>query len=182
MTEQAISPLRRRMIEDMTIRKFAQKTQHDYVQRVKDFANYLKRSPDTSKPEDVRAFQLHLTSSGAGVSTISTTISALRFFFKVTLDRSDVGRHLSTIHRPRKAPVVLSPDEVARFLEAAPGIKYKAAFSVAYGAGLRVSEVASLKVSDIDSKRMMLRIEQGKGRKCSVQHLRPYVFKKLMLP
>jgi integrase/recombinase XerD len=100
----------------------------------------------------------------------------------VTLDRPDLSRHLSTIHKPRRAPVILSPDEVARCLEASPGIKYKAAFSVAYGAGLRVSEVASLKVSDIDSKRMMLRIEQGKGRKCSVQHLRPYVFKKLMLP
>jgi integrase/recombinase XerD len=125
---------------------------------------------------------LHLTSSGAGVPKINTTISALRFFFKVTLDRPDLSRHLSTIHEPRKAPVVLSPDEVARFLEAAPGIKYKAAFSVAYGAGLRVFEVASLKVSDIDSNRMMLRIEQGKGRKCSTEHLRPYVFKKLMLP
>jgi integrase len=82
----------------------------------------------------------------------------------VTLDRPDLSRHLSTIHKPRKVPFILSPDEVARFLEAAPGIKYKAAFSVAYGAGLRVSEVASLKVSDIDSKRMMLRIEQGKDR------------------
>ena len=163
MTEQAISPLRRRMIEDMTIRKFAQKTQHDYVQRVKDFAKYLKRSPDTAKAEDVRGFQLHLASSGAGVPKINTTISALRFFFKVTLDRPDLSRHLSTIHEPRKVPVVLSPDEVARFLEAAPGIKYKAAFSVAYGAGLRVSEVAALKVCDIDSKRMMLRIEQGKS-------------------
>jgi len=173
MTEQAISPLRRRMIEDMTIRKFAQKTQHDYVRQVKDFAGYLKRSPDTATPEDVRGFQLHLTASGAGVSTISTTISALRFFFKVTLDRPDLGKHLSTIHRPRKAPLVLSPDEVARFLEAAPGIKYKAAFSVAYGAGLRVSEVASLKISDIDSKRMVLRIEQGKGRKDRYAMLSP---------
>jgi integrase/recombinase XerD len=173
MTEQAISPLRRRMIEDMTIRKFAQKTQHDYAQRVKDFANYLRRSPDTAKPEDVRGFQLHLTSSGAGVPKINTTISALRFFFRVTLDRPDLGRHLSTIHEPRKVPVVLSPDEVARFLEAAPGIKYKAAFSVAYGAGLRVSEVAALKVCDIDSKRMMLRIEQGKGRKDRYAMLSP---------
>src|ERR1700752_4040628 len=162
MTEQAISPLRRRMIEDMTIRKFAQKNQHDYVQRVKDFANYLKRPPDTAKPEDVRGFQLHLTSSGAGTPKINATVTALRFFFRVTLDRPDLGRHLSTIHEPRKAPIILSPDEMARFLEAAPGIKYKAAFSVAYGAGLRVSEV--LKVTDIDSKRMMLRIEQGKGR------------------
>ena len=103
MTEQAISPLRRRMIEDMTIRKFAQKTQHDYVQRVKDFASYLHRSPDTAKPEDVRGFQLHLSSSGAGVPKINTTISALRFFFNVTLDRPDLSRHLSTMHEPRKS-------------------------------------------------------------------------------
>ena len=78
MTEQAISPLRRRMIEDMAIRKFAQKTQHDYVQRVKDFANYLKRSPDTANPEDVRGFQLHLASSGAGTPKINATVAACR--------------------------------------------------------------------------------------------------------
>jgi integrase len=134
MTEQAISPLRRRMIEDMTIRKFAQKTQHDYVRRVKEFASYLKRSPDTAKPEDVRGFQLHLTSSGAGTPKINATVAALRFFFRVTLDRPDLGRHLSTIHEPRKAPVILSPDEMARFLEAAPGIKYKAALRLWRGA------------------------------------------------
>jgi integrase/recombinase XerD len=103
MTEQVISQLRRRMIEDMTIRKFAQKTQHDYVRRVKDFANYLKRSPDTAKPEDVRGFQLHLTSSGAGTPKINATVAALRFVFRVTLDRPDLGRYLSTIHEPRKA-------------------------------------------------------------------------------
>jgi integrase/recombinase XerD len=89
----------------------------------------------------------------------------LLFFFKVTLDRPDLTKHLAFMHEPRKAPVVLSPEEVARFLEAAPGVKYKAALSVAYGAGLRVSEVVSLKVSDVDSERMMLRVEQGKGRK-----------------
>src|SRR5499425_2263625 len=163
MTEQAISPLRRRMIEDMSIRKFAAKTQHDYVQRVKDFATFLGRSPGTADAEDVRRFRLHLTASGAGTPKINATVAALRFFFKATLDRPDLTKHLSFIHEPRKVPVVLSPEEVARFLEAAPGIKYKAAFSVAYGAGLRVSEVAALKVCDIDSKRMMLRIEQGKS-------------------
>ena len=140
MTEQAISPLRRRMIEDMTIRKFAQKTQHDYVQRVKDFANYLKRSPDTAKPDDVRGFQLHLTSCGAGVPKINTTISALRFFFKVTLDRPDLSRHLSTIHKPRKAPVVLSPDEVARFLEAAPGRRARAPMERGFASGCQDRE------------------------------------------
>src|SRR5467141_4999656 len=165
MTEQAISPLRRRMIEDMSIRKFAAKTQHDYVQRVKDFATFLGRSPATSEAEDVRRFRLHLTANGAGTPKINATVAALRFFFKVSLDRPDLTKHLSFIHEPRKPPVVLSPEEVARFLEAAPGIKYKAALSVAYGAGLRVSEVVSLKVSDIDSERMMLRVEQGKGHK-----------------
>jgi len=179
MTEQVISPLRRRMIEDMTIRKFAQKTQHDYVQRVKDFAKFLGRSPDAAKAEDVRGFQLHLTSSGAGVPKINATVAALRFFFNVTLDRPDLAKPLSTIHEPRKARIVLSPDEVLRFLETAPGIKYKAAFSVAYGAGLRVSEIATLKVSDIDSKRMLLRVEQGKGRKDRYAMLSPQLLELL---
>src|SRR6185312_12215104 len=165
MTKQAISPLRRRMIEDMAIRKFAPKTQHDYVQRVKDFAVFLGRSPDLVQSEDVRGFRLHLASSGAGAPKINATVSALRFFFNVTLDRPELAKHLSFMHEPRKVPVVLSSEEVARFLEAAPSIKYKAALSVAYGAGLRVSEVVALKVSDIDSERMMLRIERGKGRK-----------------
>jgi integrase/recombinase XerD len=164
-TTQVISPLRQRMIEDMAIRKFTAKTQHDYVQRVKDFATFLGRSPRTAESEEVRRFRLHLASRGAGTPTINATCAALRFFFKVTLDRPDLAKHLTFVHEPRKVPVVLSPEEVARFLEAAPGIKYKAALSVAYGAGLRVSEVVSLKVSDIDSQRMMLRVEQGKGRK-----------------
>ena len=179
MTEQTVSPLRRRMIEDMTMRKFAQKTQHDYVQRVKDFAKFLGRSPDTAKAEDVRGFQLHLTSSGAGVPKINATVAALRFFFNVTLDRPDLAKPLSTIHEPRKARIVLSPEEVVRFLEAAPGLKYKAAFSVAYGAGLRVSEVATLKISDIDSKRMLLRVEQGKGRKDRYAMLSPQLLELL---
>src|SRR5690348_2670357 len=108
---------------------------------------------------------LHLASIGAHAPKINATVSALRFFFTVTLDRPELAKHLSFMHEPRKVPVVLSPEEVARFLEAAPSVKYKAALSVAYGAGLRVSEVVALKVSDIDSKRMMLRVEQGKGRK-----------------
>jgi integrase/recombinase XerD len=165
MTEQAISPLRRRMIEDMAIRKLAAKTQHDYVQRVKDFSVFLGRSPDKASKEDLRRYQLHLSESGAHTPKINATVSALRFFFDVTLDRADLGRQMTFIYEPRKVPVVLSPDEVRRFLQAAPGLKYKAALSVAYGAGLRVSEVAALKVCDIDSKRMLIRVEQGKGRK-----------------
>jgi site-specific recombinase XerD len=175
MTDEAVSPLRRRMIEDMTIRKFAPKTQHDYVQRVKNFAAFLGRSPDTATFEDVRRYQLHLTASDIGVATLNQTVSTLRFFFRVTLKRHDIVEHTHFIREPRKLPVVLSPDEVARFLDAAPGLKYKAALSVAYGAGLRASEVISLKVSDIDSKRMIIRVEQGKGRKDRYVMLSPHL-------
>ena len=165
MTDEAVSPLRRRMIEDMTIRKFAPKTQQDYVQRIKNFAAFLGRSPDTASFEDVRRYQLHLAESGVGVPTINQTVTILRFFFKVTLGRPEIIEHTHFIHEPRKLPVVLSVEEVARLLDAAPGLNYKAALSVAYGAGLRATEVISLKVADIDSKRMIIRVEQGKGGK-----------------
>ena len=165
MTQEAISPLRRRMIEDMTVRNFVEKTRNDYIRHVKTFTAFLGRSPDTATPEDLRRYQLHLTGTGVRPPTINGTVTALRFFFTVTLDRADTVKPLTFVAEPRKIPVVLDPEEVARFLEAAPGPKYKAAFGAAYGAGLRVSEVASLKVSDIDSRRMLIRVEQGKGRK-----------------
>ena len=175
MTDEAGSPLRRRMIEDMTIRKLAPKTQHDYVQRIKNFAAFLGRSPDTADFEDVRRYQLHLAASGVGVPTLNQTVSTLRFFFKVTLRRHEIVDHTHVIHEVRKLPVVLSPEEVARLLDAAPGLKYKAALSVAYGAGLRATEVISLKVSDIDSKRMIIRVEQGKGGKDRNVMLSPHL-------
>jgi integrase/recombinase XerD len=175
MTDKAISPLRRRMIEDMTIRKFAAKTQHDYLQRVKNFAAHLGRSPDTANFEDLRRYQLQLAASGAGVPTLNQTISTLRFFFKVTLGRPDIVERTAFVHEPSKLPVVLSPEEVARLLDAAPSLKYKTALSVAYGAGLRASEVVALKVSDIDSQRMVIRVEQGKGRKDRYVMLSPHL-------
>jgi integrase len=162
------------MIEDMTIRKFAPKTQHDYV-RVKNFAAFLGRSPDTASFEDVRRYQLHLASSGVSVPTINQTVSTLRFFFRVTLKRDDIAEYTHFIHEQRKLPVVLSPDEVVRLLDAAPGLKYKTALSVAYGAGLRATEVISLKVSDIDSKRTVIRVEQGKGGKDRNVMLSPHL-------
>jgi integrase/recombinase XerD len=149
------------------------KTQTDYIRRVKNFAAFLGRSPDTATREDVRRYLLHLASSGMGAGTVNGTGSALRFLFDITLDRPEIVRHLPVAREPRKAPVILSPEEVARMLEAAPGLKYKAALSVAYGAGLRVSEVVALKVSDIDSARMMIRIEQGKRRKDRYAMLSP---------
>ena len=131
----------------------------------RNFAVFLGRSPDTATAEDVRLYQLHLAKQHFGAPTINAAVAALRFFFNVTLERPELARHLTSVHKPRRAPVVLNQEEVARLLEAAPGLKYKAAFGVAYGAGLRVSEVVALKVSDIDSKRMTLRVEQGKGQR-----------------
>ena len=165
MLDKPNSPLRQRMIEDMTARRFKEKVQKDYVRHVRRFAAFLGRSPDTATSEDLRRFQLHMATQQTGAPTINSAIAALRFFFNVTLERPDLARHLTTVHKPRKAPVVLNHEEVVRLLEAAPGLKYKAAFGVAYGAGLRVSEVVALKVSDIDSKRMTLRVEQGKGQR-----------------
>ena len=179
MLDKPISPLRQRMIDDMTARRFKEKVQKDYVRHVRNFAAFLRRSPDTATSEDVRSFQLHLAKQQIGAPTINSAIAALRFFFNVTLERPDLVRHLKTVHEPRKAPVVLSPEEVVRLLEAAPGLKYKAAFSVAYGAGLRVSEVVALKVSDIDSERMTLRVEQGKGQRDRYVMLSPQLLELL---
>ena len=146
MPDKPISPLRQRMIDDMTARRFKEKVQKDYVRHVRTFAAFLGRSPDTATSEDLRRFQLHMAKQQIGAPTINSAIAALRFFFIVTLERPDLVRPLRIVNEPRKAPVVLSQEEVARLLEAAPGL-YKAALSVAYGAGLRVSEVANLKVS-----------------------------------
>ena len=165
MSEKPISPLRQRMIEDMTVRNFIEKTRNDYVRHVRSLAAFLCRSPDTATPEDLRRFQLHQTQTGVRPPSINASVAALRFFFTVTLDRPDMARHVTVVREPRRIPAVLSPDEMLRLLEAAPGPKYKAALSAAYGAGLRVSEVVALKVSDVDSRRMLLKVEQGKGRK-----------------
>jgi integrase/recombinase XerD len=165
MSETPISPLRRRMIEDMTVRGFGEKTQSDYIRHVKNFTIFLGRSPDTAASEDVRAYQLHQRERNVQPPTMNGAVAALRFFFTTTCDRPEMARHLRLVKQPQKLPVVLTPEEVLLLLESAPGPKYKAALAVAYGAGLRVSEVSNLKVSDIDSKRMVIRIEQGKGKK-----------------
>ena len=160
-----ISPLRQRMIDDMTARHFGEKSQKDYIRCVKNLTVFLGRTPETADIEDLRRFRLHLIDSSLSVSSVNTAMQALRFFFSVTLDRPELLKALFRVQGPQKLPTVLTQEEVARLLDAAPGAKYKAALSVAYGAGLRASEVLSLKVSDIDSARMLLRVQQGKGRK-----------------
>jgi len=165
MTNPTISPLRQRMIDDMTVRGFTPCTQRGYLLAVRNFTAFLGRPPDRSDTEDLRRYQLHMRTSGASATTMNAAVSALRFFFGVTLGRGDANIGMTTVREPRKLPVVLSPGDVERLLNAAPGPKYRAALSVAYGAGLRASEVVSLKVSDIDSERVVIRVEQGKGQK-----------------
>jgi site-specific recombinase XerD len=153
------------MIDDMTMRKLNPKTQDAYIRSVIKLSRFLGRSPDSASQDDLRRFQLHLAHNGVSNKTINATITGLRFLFQVTLDDHQALRKMSTVHEPRKLPVVLSPDEVKRLLEATTSLKYKAAFSTAYGAGLRASEVTHLKVTDIDSQRMVIHVEQGKGSK-----------------
>jgi len=165
MSEKPISPLRRRMIEDMTVRGFGEKTQSDYIRHVKNFTIFLGRAPDMATGEDLRAYQVHQRETGVRPPTMNSTTAALRFFFTTTCDRPDMARFLRIVKQPQKLPVVLTPEEVLLLLEGARGARDKTALAVAYGAGLRVSEVANLRVADIDRARMVVRIEQGKGQK-----------------
>ena len=179
--QQPISPLRRRMLEDMAMRGLREETQRDYIRFVRSFTAFLGRSPETATAEDIRRFQVHQAESGVQPPTINCSVSALRFFFTVTLDRPDLSRRFVLVRHPRKLPTVLSVEEVGRLLEAAPGLKHKAALGTAYGAGLRVSEVAALKIGDIDSTRMLIRVEQGKGRKDRNAMLSPQLLELLRL-
>jgi integrase/recombinase XerD len=167
MTEERTTPLRERMIEDMRIRGMGDKAQQAHIRAIKDFARFLKRPPDTATPDDLRAYQLHMTNAGVTPTTFNARIVALRFFFGATCGREDMKRHMQFRRQPRKLPVVLSVEEVSDLLMAAPGpgLKYRAALSISYGAGLRASEVCNLKISDIDSDRMLIHVEQGKGQK-----------------
>lgn len=160
-----MSPLRRRMIEDMTVRNLSPATQRSYVHAVAKFSRYFGRSPDRLGLEEVRAFQVHLVSNGISWPALNQTVCALRFFYGVTLGHGEIPERIPYARAPRKLPVVLSADEVVRFLEAVPSMKTRTALTTAYAAGLRASEAVGLKVGNIDSGRMVIRVEHGKGGK-----------------
>ena len=176
---QKMTPLRQRMIDDMRMRKLADKTQSHYLRAVRQFAGFLGRSPDTATAEDLWRYQLHLVDHGISPVSLNAAITGLKFFFEVTLDHAELIARMQPVRVPRTLPVVLSRDEVARLIAAAGNLKHQTALSVAYGAGLRASEVASLKVGDIDSQRMTLRIEQGKGRNDRYAMLAPVLLERL---
>src|ERR1700731_2908219 len=160
-----MSPLRRRMIEDMTVRNLSPATQQSYVHAVAKFSRYFGRSPERLGLGDVRAFQVHLASTGISWPALNQTVCALRFFYGVTLGHGEIPERIPYAREPGKLPVVLNADEVVRFLEAVPSLKARTALTTAYAAGLRASEAVGLKVGAIDSGRMIIRVEHGKGGK-----------------
>jgi site-specific recombinase XerD len=161
----AVSPLRRRMIEDMTIRNLSPATQQSYVHGVARFSDYFGRSPDKLTLDDVRAYQVHLAGKGVAWGSLNQVVCALRFFYGVTLGQATIPERIPYARELRKLPAVLSADEVVRFLESVSSLKSRVALTTAYAAGLRVSEVVALKLRDIDSDRRVIRIENGKGGK-----------------
>jgi integrase/recombinase XerD len=165
MTTVAITPLRQRMIEDMTARKLCAGTQRGHILSCKRFAAFLKRSPDTATLEDIRRFQLHLADTGMSICNRNRIMTGLRFLLRVTLRRLDLAEEVYHIREPQKLPLVMSVDEMKRLLAVASSLKTRVLLSLGYGCGLRASEIVRLKVKHIDSAQNIIRIEQSKGRK-----------------
>ena len=165
MTTQAITPLRQRMIEDMNARKLCAGTQRGHILSCKQFAAFLKRSPDTTTLEDIRQFQLHLAETGMSICNRNRIMTGLRFLFRVTLRRLDLAEEIYHIREPQKLPLVMSVDEIKRLLAVGSSLKTRVLLSLGYGCGLRASEIIRLKVKHIDKAQSIIRIEQSKGRK-----------------
>src|SRR5262249_53096251 len=160
-----VSRLCQRMLEDMAARKLNPHTQRSHVYSCKRFAAWLKRSPNTATPDEVRLFQLYLAESGASICNRNRIMTGVRFLFRVTLRRHDLAAEVWHIKEPQKLPPVLSPEEVKRVLTMATSLKAQAMLTLAYGCGLRAGEVVRLRAGDIDSDQMIIRIVQSKGRK-----------------
>jgi integrase/recombinase XerD len=176
-----MTPLRQRMIEDMQIRNLSPQTQDSYVQQISQFARYFGKSPAELLPEDIRTYQVYLTNEKRlASSSILIAVSAIRFLFKVTLKREwDLGEVVPTCKKPQRLPTILSPEEVVQFLDCVPGIKHRMILTTCYAAGLRISEAVRLKPYAIDSKRMVIRVEQGKGQKDRYVMLSPKLLQTL---
>ena len=175
-----MTPLRQRMLEDMAIRNLAENTQSSYIQQIVSYAKHFHRAPEDLGPEEIRAYQLHLTQTRMlSASSVSVATGALRFLYKVTLKRAWAIEEIPMPKRPFRLPVILSPEEVMHFLDSIDNLKHRAILMTAYAAGLRVSEATHLKATDIDSQRMMLRVDQGKGRKDRYVMLSPRLLEEL---
>lgn len=160
-----MTPLRARMIADMTARTLGPASQTSHLRACKRFAAWLGRSPDTATPDDVRDFQQHLVETGTSICTRNQTMTGVKFLFRVTLRRHDLVAEVFSLKEPAKVPLVLSGNEVKRILLMAPSLKARVMLSLAYGCGMRAGEVVRLRVGDIDGEQKIIRIVQSKGRK-----------------
>src|SRR4030081_483551 len=165
MSTDALSPLRRRMIEDMNSRKLGPHSQRSHIYSCKRLAAFLKRSPETATLEDLRLFQLYLVETGMSICNRNRIMTGVRFLFRVTLRRLDLAAEIYHLREPEKIPQVMSPDEMRRLLAVASSLKVRVLLSLGYGCGLRASEVIRLKVKHIDSAQKIIRVEQSKSRK-----------------
>src|SRR5260221_41988 len=169
-----MTPLRQRMIDDMQLRNLTPATQKNYIHHVAALARYYQLSPEHLDLDDLRQYELYLLNERKlAAETINGYVSAIKFLYQVTLEMPWSDAVFPRVRRPRTLPVVLSQEEVVQFFDHIPSLKYRAILMSCYGAGLRVSEAVALKVSDIDSKRMLIRVEQGKGRKDRYAMLSP---------
>src|ERR1700738_4277250 len=176
MSTHAVTPLRHRMIEDMNARKLCAGTQSGHIRSCKQFAAFLKRSPDTATAEDIRRFQLHLSETGTSICNRNRIMTGVKFLLRVTLRRLDLAAEIYHIREPEKIPLVMSPDETRRVLAVATSLKARVALSLCYGCGLRAGEVVRLKGQHIDSAQKIIRIEQSKSRKDRNVMLSPEAF------
>lgn len=161
-----MTPLRQRMLEDMRVRNLTERTQQTYIYQVAKFAQHFGKSPETLGPEEVRTYQVYLKEQKhSSWSVLNQTVCALRFLYRITLHKDWTVEHIPFSREPRQLPVVLSGEEVTEFFQSIPNLKHRALVMTAFATGLRTSEVARLRISDIDSKRMVIRVCQGKGRK-----------------
>ena len=161
----SMTSLRRRMTEDMQVRNLSSQTQATYLQQVSLFARHFNKSPEILGPEEIRSYQVYLTNERKlAPSSIIIAVAALRFLYKITLHKDwDLAEVIPTPKKPQKLPIVLSPEEVLKFLASVRRLKHRTILTICYAAGLRVSEAVCLKVTDVDSQRMVIRVEQGKG-------------------
>ncbi len=177
-----MTPLRQRMLHDMQIRNLAENTQKSYLLQVSSFARHFRRSPETLGTEEIRAWTVYLTNERKlAPSSVQLAVGALRFLYRVTLRRNWRDEDFPLPKRPVKLPVILSLEEITTFFESIASLKHRTILRTAYAAGLRVSEVVHLKLTDIDSQRMVIRVNQGKGRKDRYVMLSPRLLEILRL-
>ena len=175
-----MTPLRQRFAEDMLLRGLAPTTQRSYIHYVADFALYYNISPEKLDLEAVRQYQFYLLNDRRmSPQTVNTFVSAVQFFYLVTLEMPWGKQCFPRVRTAETLPVVLSPEEVTKFFQHIPSVKYRAALMLCYGAGLRISEAVAVRVTDIDSSRMLIRVVEGKGRKDRYVMLSPRLLRVL---